>query len=101
MPLIAVAMVASSCRTRRPCRPHAPQRTEAEARARADENRRKRADERRKTNAPVELMPDYMSAVAALNALIRRVFATHRNEMDVFHAKRIRAVTCGGAERTK
>ena len=29
--------------------------------------------------------------------LIARVFTTHEIEMDVFHAKRIRAVTCGSS----
>lgn len=63
MPLIAVAMVCVLLQDTPAVQAARPQRTEAEARARADENRRKRADERRTTNAPVELMPDYMAAV--------------------------------------
>ena len=43
----------------------------------------------------VETPEEFAAYDPALNALIARVFTTHRIEMDVFHAKRIRAVTCG------
>jgi hypothetical protein len=36
-----------------------------------------------------------------LNALLRRVFNTHRIEMDVFHGRRVRPVTCGGTDQVR
>jgi hypothetical protein len=46
--------------------------------------------------------PDELAAYdPALNALIGRVFTTHRLTMDVFHGKRIRPVTCGTASAAR
>ena len=44
----------------------------------------------------VETPEEFAAYDPALNELIGRVFDTHRIPMDVFHAKRIRPVTCGG-----
>ena len=76
-----------------------PQRTEAEARERAEENRRRRAEETRRAGRPsncvkVETPEEFAAYDPTLNALIGRVFTTDRIEMDVFHAKRVRPVTC-------
>jgi hypothetical protein len=43
----------------------------------------------------VETPEEFAAYDPTLNALIGRVFTTHKIEMDVFHAKRIRRVTCG------
>ena len=43
----------------------------------------------------VETPEEFAAYDPMLNALIGRVFTAHRIEMDVFHAKRIRPVTCG------
>jgi hypothetical protein len=43
----------------------------------------------------VETPEEFAAYDPTLNALIGRVFTTHKIEMDVFHGKRIRAVTCG------
>ena len=50
-------------------------------------------------NVKVETPDEFAAYDPTLNTLISRVFVTHRIEMDVFHAKRVRAVTCGGADR--
>ena len=42
----------------------------------------------------VETPEEFAAYDPALNALIARVFTTHKIEMDVFHARRVRAVTC-------
>jgi hypothetical protein len=47
-------------------------------------------------NVKVETPEEFAAYDPTLSALIGRVFTTHRIEMDVFHGKRIRAVTCGG-----
>ena len=47
-------------------------------------------------NVKVETPEEFAAYDPTLNALIGRVFTTHRIEMDVFHGKRIRPVTCGG-----
>jgi hypothetical protein len=44
--------------------------------------------------AKVETPEEFAAYDPALDALISRVFTTHRIEMDVFHGKRIRPVTC-------
>jgi hypothetical protein len=43
----------------------------------------------------VETPEEFAAYDPKLNELIGRVFTTHRIPMDVFHAKRIRPVTCG------
>jgi hypothetical protein len=43
----------------------------------------------------VETPEEFAAYDPALNELIGRVYTTHRIPMDVFHAKRIRPVTCG------
>lgn len=43
----------------------------------------------------VETPEEFAAYDPTLSALIARVFTTHRIEMDVFHGKRIRPVTCG------
>jgi hypothetical protein len=45
----------------------------------------------------VETPEEFAAYDPALNALIGRVFTSHRLAMDVFHGKRIRPVTCGAA----
>jgi hypothetical protein len=47
-------------------------------------------------NVKVETPEEFAAYDPTLNALIARVFTTHRIEMDVFHGKRIRPVTCPG-----
>jgi hypothetical protein len=42
----------------------------------------------------VETPEEFAAYDPKLNELIARVFTTHRIPMDVFHAKRIRPVTC-------
>jgi hypothetical protein len=49
-----------------------------------------------KDGMKVETPEEFAAYDPTLNALIARVFTTHRIEMDVFHAKRVRPVTCGG-----
>jgi hypothetical protein len=44
----------------------------------------------------VETPEEFAAYDPALDALIGRVFTTHRIEMDVFHGRRIRPVACGG-----
>jgi hypothetical protein len=46
-------------------------------------------------NVKVETPEEFAAYDPTLNELIARVFTTHRIPMDVFHAKRIRPVTCG------
>jgi hypothetical protein len=46
-------------------------------------------------NVKVETPEEFAAYDPTLNELIGRVFITHRIPMDVFHGKRIRAVTCG------
>jgi hypothetical protein len=46
-------------------------------------------------NVKVETPEEFAAYDPKLNELIGRVFTTHRIPMDVFHAKRIRPVTCG------
>jgi len=43
----------------------------------------------------VETPEEFAAYDPKLNELISRVFTTHRIPMDVFHARRIRPVTCG------
>jgi hypothetical protein len=51
-------------------------------------------------NVKVETPDEFAAYDPALNELIGRVFTTHRIPMDVFHARRIRPVPCGSADRT-
>jgi hypothetical protein len=46
-------------------------------------------------NVKVETPEEFAAYDPTLNALIGRVFTTHRLPMDVFHGKRIRPVPCG------
>ena len=46
-------------------------------------------------NVKVETPEEFAAYDPKLHELIGRVFTTHRIPMDVFHAKRIRPVTCG------
>jgi hypothetical protein len=46
----------------------------------------------------VETPEEFAGYDPTLNALIARVFTTHRIEMDVFHGKRIRPITCAAAD---
>jgi hypothetical protein len=46
-------------------------------------------------NVRVETPEEFAAYDPTLNELIGRVFTTHRIPMDVFHAKRVRPVTCG------
>lgn len=46
-------------------------------------------------NVKVETPEEFAAYDPTLNALIARVFDTHRIPMDVFHGKRIRPVKCG------
>jgi hypothetical protein len=51
------------------------------------------------SNVKVETPEEFAAYDPALNGLIGRVFTTHRLEMDVFHGKRVRPVTCGAADQ--
>jgi hypothetical protein len=44
----------------------------------------------------VETPEEFAAYDPTLNALIGRVFTTHRIDMDVFHGRRVRPVTCDG-----
>ena len=46
----------------------------------------------------VETPEEFAAYDRTLHGLIGRVFTTHRIEMDVFHGKRIRPVTCGASQ---
>ncbi len=45
----------------------------------------------------VETPEEFAAYDPMLNAIISKVYATHRIPLDVFHAKRVRPITCSGA----